>query len=92
MSKIKQRCINFLQKNNIDLDSEIDFDVNGEIHTLSFRYIIDTFMLTSKESQNVFFSALEKSTHSREGMGIEKFFEGMGQLLLMTHLSQKINN
>jgi len=32
--------------------------------------------------------ALEKSIKADEG--VEKFFEGMGQLLLMTHLSEKI--
>lgn len=89
MSEIKKRCIEFLANNNINLDSEIDFDVNGKIHTLSFRYITDTFMMASDESQLVFLTALEKSVNSKE-MGIERFFEGMGQLLLMTHLSKNI--
>lgn len=89
MSGSKERCIEFLKNNNINLDSEIDFDVNGEVRTLSFRYITDTFMMASDESQLVFLSALEKSVDSKE-MGIERFFEGMGQLLLMTHLSKNI--
>lgn len=89
MSEIKKRCIEFLANNSINLDSEIDFDVNGKIHTLSFRYITDTFMMASDESQLVFLTALEKSVNSKE-MGIERFFEGMGQLLLMTHLSKNI--
>jgi len=90
MSSIRQKCIEFLEQNNINLDSEIDFDVNGELHTLSFRYITDTFMMASEESQLVFLSALEKSTNSKDGMGVERFFEGMGQLLLLTHLSKNI--
>lgn len=90
MSETKQRCIDFLEENNINLDSEIDFDVNGGVHTLSFRYIMDAFMMASEESQLVFLTALEKSTESKDGMGIERFFEGMGQLLLMTHLSKNI--
>ncbi len=89
MNEIKKRCIEFLANNSINLDSEIDFDVNGKVHTLSFRYITDTFMMASDESQLVFLTALEKSVNSKE-MGIERFFEGMGQLLLMTHLSKNI--
>ncbi len=43
-------------------------------------------------SQNLFFlSALQKSINTKD-MGVDKFFEGMGQLLLMTHLSNKIVN
>ena len=90
MSETKQKCIDFLEEHNINLDSEIDFNVNGEVHTLSFRYITNAFMMASEESQLVFLTALEKSTNSRDGMGIERFFEGMGQLLLLTHLSKNI--
>ncbi len=90
MSEIRQKCIEFLAQNNINLDSEIDFDVNGKVHTLSFKYIMDAFMMASEESQLVFLAALEKSTNSKDGMGIERFFEGMGQLLLLTHLSKNI--
>lgn len=89
MSEVKQKCLEFLAQNSINPDSEIDFDVNGEVHTLSFRYITDAFMMASEESQLVFLTALEKSLYSKE-MGIERFFEGMGQLLLLTHLSKNI--
>lgn len=89
MSELEQKCKKLLQEQEIDLLSEIDFDVNGKIHTLSYEYIIDTFMQASDESRLVFFAALQKATQAKE-MGIEKFFEGMGQLLLMTHLSKNI--
>ncbi|MBE0515621.1 MAG: hypothetical protein IBX42_11815 [Sulfurimonas sp.] len=46
-------------------------------------------MMASDESQLVFLTALEKSLDSKD-MGIERFFEGMGQLLLLTHLSKNI--
>jgi len=88
MSKVSDACKSLLLKENIDLESSIDFDVNGELHTMSFEYIIDTYMQASKDSQLVFFNALEKAS-STDAMGIDKFFEGMGQLLLMTHLSEK---
>ena len=88
MNTIAQECKKLLLENNIDQFSEIDFDVNAKMHTLSFEYIIDTYMQASKESQLVFLSALQKALQS-DNMGVEKFFEGMGQLLLMTHLSEK---
>lgn len=89
MNETEEKCKQLLTENNVDIFSEIDFDVNGEVHTLSFEYITTTFMKASKESQLVFLAALQKATQA-ENMGIEKFFEGMGQLLLMTHLSDKI--
>ena len=89
MNKIEQQCKQVLTEQNIDIFSEIDFDVNGKVHTLSFNYIIETFMKASDESQEVFLTALKKALHV-EMMGADKFFEGMGQLLLMTHLSDKI--
>lgn len=88
MSKVSDECKKLLLEESIDSSSKIDFDVNGNVHTLSLEYIIDTFMQASDESQLVFLSALKKSINAK-GMGIDKFFEGMGQLLLMTHLSDK---
>ena len=90
MSSISQQCKKLLLEEGIDSFSKIDFDVNGKIHTLSFEYIIDTFMQASEESQQFFLDALKKSINAKEG-GIDKFFEGMGQLLLMTHLSEKFD-
>ena len=87
---ISNECKKLLLEESIDTASAIDFDVNGEIHTMTFEYIIETFMQASPESQLVFLAALQKSLQTGE-MGVEKFFEGMGQLLLMTHLSEKVN-
>ncbi|MFA6192807.1 MAG: hypothetical protein WC665_10695 [Sulfurimonas sp.] len=83
------KCKKLLIQEGIDINSEVDFDVNGKVHTLSFLYIIETFMKASSESQTVFFTALEKSLDAKE-TGVDRFFESMGQLLLMTHLSEKI--
>jgi len=91
MNKISNECKKLLLDENIDSFSKIDFDVNGKVHTMSFEYIIDTFMQASNESQLVFLSALQKSINAKD-MGIDKFFEGMGQLLLMTHLSDKFED
>ena len=89
MNKIAQECKKLLLQESIDTDSSIDFDVNGEVHTMSFEEIIDIYMQASDESQLVFLAALQKAINAKE-MGVDKFFEGMGQLLLMTHLSKNI--
>jgi len=89
MNNLELECKKIITENNIDIFSEIDFDVNGKVHTLSFNYIIETYMKASNESQEVFLVTLKKALHV-EDMGVNKFFEGMGQLLLMTHLSDKI--
>ena len=90
MNKISQECKKLLLSENIDANSNIEFDVNGKVHTMSFEYIIDTYMQASNESQLVFLSALKKSINAQD-MGVDKFFEGMGQLLLMTHLSKNLD-
>jgi len=88
MDAIQQECMKILEDKGINPISTIDFDVNGTVHSLSFSYIIETYMQASQESKLVFLTALKKAVDAKE-MGIEKFFEGMGQLLLMTHLSDK---
>ena len=85
----QNRCFELLESLGVNIDSSVEFDVNGKVHNLTFKYIIETFMQASNESQLVFFTALQKAAEAKN-MGIEKFFEGMGQLLLMTHLSDKL--
>jgi hypothetical protein len=88
---IANDCRELLKQEGVNSQSSIDFDVNGEVMTLTLDYIIDSYMQASDESQLVFYTALKKSLETKS-MGIEKFFEGMGQLLLMTHLSDKFEN
>lgn len=82
-------CKTILSNEGISPDSKIDFDVNGEVHTLTFGFVIESFMMASEVSQEAFVAALQKALSSGDD-GVQKFFEAMGQLLLMTHLSQKI--
>lgn len=89
MHQISRQCKQILIDEGIDANSTIDFDVNKEVYTMTFEYIIDTYMQASEESQLVFYTAMQKALDAKE-MGIDKFFEGMGQLLLMTHLSKNI--
>jgi hypothetical protein len=85
---IAKECKAVLQKEGINSLSSIEFDVNGEVMSLTLEYIIDAYMQASQESQLVFYRALQKSAESKV-LGIEQFFEGMGKLLLMTQLSDK---
>ena len=80
-----------LLQNNINTDSKIEFDVNGRYYGLTFEEIIDNYMQASDESQEIFYAGLEHSFDLGE-KGVEKFFEGMGQLLLMSHLSEKFES
>jgi len=85
---IAQECKSVLENAGINSQSNIDFDVNGEVMSMTLEEITDTYMQASQESQLVFLRALQKAAES-DAMGIEQFFEGMGKLLLMTQLSDK---
>ena len=85
---IAKECKELLKNAGINSQSNIDFDVNGEVMSMTLEEIIETYMQASQESQLVFLRALQKAAES-DAMGIEQFFEGMGKLLLMTQLSDK---
>ena len=86
-----KRCKELLLDQGINPASTVEFNVNGEIHTLSFQEIIETYMQASDEAQLVFITALQKAMEV-DNMGIQKFFEGMGQLLLVTLLDTSGND
>ncbi len=87
----QQECMEILKQEGINPASTVDYEINGEETSLTLEYIIDTYMLASEESQLVFLTAMKKSLETNT-IGIEKFFEGMGQLLLMSHLSDKFES
>jgi hypothetical protein len=89
MGAIEDRVKALLTMQGISLDSTIEYTVNEKPYTLSYRFIIESYMQASGEAKLVFLTALEKSQKVGE-MGVEKFFEGMGQLLLMGSLSEKL--
>ena len=82
-----KHCKELLLEKGVNPASTVEFNVNGTIYTLSFQEIIETFMQVSDEAQLVFVTALQKAIDT-DNMGIQKFFEGMGQLLLMSQLSE----
>lgn len=89
MRTIAQECKDIIKREGINLQSNIEYNVNEEIHTLTIEWIIDAYMQASVEMHQVFLDALKLSLEAK-GMGIDKFFEDMGQLILMTHLSSKL--
>ena len=90
MRSIGQQCKDIIKREGINLSSNIDYDINGEIQSLTIEWIIDAYMQASQETHQVFLDALKLSLEAK-GMGVDKFFEDMGQLILMTHLSDKID-
>ncbi len=90
MRSIGQQCKDIIKREGINLSSNIDYEINGEIQSLTIEWIIDAYMQASQDSHQVFLDALKLSLEAK-GMGVDKFFEDMGQLILMTHLSQKID-
>jgi len=88
MESTKQECKKIIKNEGINLQSVIEYDVNGEIHSLTIESIVDSYMEASKESQEIFLNALKTSLETKENK-LGDFFENMGQLLLMTHLSDK---
>jgi len=88
MRTISQQCKDIIKREGINLSSSIDYDINGEVHSLTIEWIVDAYMQASQETHQVFLDALKLSLEAK-GMGIDKFFEDMGQLILMTHLSEK---
>lgn len=89
MRTIQEQCKDIIKREGINLQSAIEYNVNDKIHTLTIEWIIDAYMQASEETHQVFLDALKLSLEAK-GMGIDKFFEDMGQLILMSHLSQKI--
>jgi hypothetical protein len=89
MKTLKEQCKDIIKDEGINLSSTIEYDINGEVHTLTIEWIIDTYMQASESTHQVFLDALKLSLEAK-GMGVDKFFEDMGQLILMSHLSDKL--
>lgn len=80
-----QECKQLLLDKNINPISSIEYDVNGEIHTLSLEWIISAFIKTEKKD---FFVDMLKEVVQGNESDIETFFQQMGQLVLMSSLSE----
>ncbi len=80
-----------LLEHHINPASTIEYDVNGNVHVYSLEEIAREYMKASDTSKTIFLQALEKAL--QEGKkGVQSYFEKMGQLLLMSTLSEKFES
>ena len=80
-----QKCKASLLERNINPASSIEYDINGEIHTLSLEWIIEAYLKTEKKE---FFIELFEKVLQGSDADIEQFFQQMGQLILLSSLSK----
>jgi len=77
-----------LLEHHINPASTIEYEVNGELHVFSLEEIAGSYMSASAESQQIFVAALDKALQEGK-QGVQSYFEKMGQLLLMSALSER---
>ncbi len=81
-----EECKQSLLDRGINPVSCIDYDINGEVHTLTLEWIISAYLQTEKKE---LFAGLFKKALEGKDADIELFFQQMGQLILMTSLSSQ---
>jgi hypothetical protein len=79
-----KKCKELLLDKNINPASSIEYDINGELHTLTLEWIISAYLETQK--RDLFIELFEKVMQDSNA-DIEIFFQQMGQLILMSSLS-----
>ena len=80
------RCKQLLLDKNINPISNVEYDINGQIHTLTLEWIIEAYLKTEKKE--LFVELFEKVIQGSDS-DIETFFQQMGQLILMSSLSDQ---
>ncbi len=83
-----QECKESLLEHDINPVSSVEYEINGEIYTLTLEWIIEAFLKTEKRE---LFMELFHKVIQGSNSDIEQFFQQMGQLILMSSLSQKTN-
>ena len=79
-------CKESLLDRGINPASSIEYEINGELHTLTLEWIVSAFIKTEKRE---LFMDLFNKVLKQSDADIETFFEQMGQLVLMSSLSEK---
>lgn len=79
-------CKESLLDRGINPASFIEYEINGELHTLTLEWIVSAFLKTEKKE---LFMDLFNKVLKQSDADIETFFEQMGQLVLMSSLSEK---
>ena len=78
-------CRQLLLDKNINPMSSIEYEINGELHALNLEWIMSAYLQTEKKE---LFVALFEKVLEGSNEDIEVFFQQMGQLILMSSLSQ----
>ena len=80
----KKDSVALLSREGINLTSNIEYNVNTKTYSFTIEEIIDAYMQASEDAQKVFYLTLKEAI---ENEAVNAFFEKMGQLLLMSSLS-----
>jgi len=83
---MQKRCKELLLSRNINPVSSIEYEINDQIHTITLDWIIEAYLKTEK--RELFIQLFEKVMQGSDA-DIESFFQQMGQLVLMSSLSDK---
>lgn len=81
-----QECKESLLDRNINPASSIEYEINTEPHTITLEWIISAYLQTEKKE--LFITLFEKALKGNDAE-IEQFFQQMGQLVLMSSLTQE---
>ena len=81
-----KKCKELLLDKNINPASSIEYEINNQTHTLTLEWIVSAYLKTEKKE--LFIGMFEKVIKGNN-TDIETFFQQMGQLVLMSSLSDK---
>ncbi len=79
-------CKESLLDRGINPASSIEYEINGDLHSLTLEWIVAAFLKTEKKE---LFMGLFNKVLKQSDADIETFFEQMGQLVLMSSLTEK---
>ncbi len=90
-TNITEICKNILMTKNINPASTIEYDVNGQVHTVTLEWIIEAYAGGNDKTKALFLSSLQTIADTHAG-NIKKYFEDMGQLVILTSFSENDTN
>ena len=88
---IVQICKEILLAKDINPASSIEYDVNGERYTVTVQWIIESYAKGNEKTQALFVSSLQTIADTNRD-NVKKYFEDMGQLIILTSMSQNDTN
>lgn len=77
-------CKKILLEEGINPVSTIEYEINGEIRTVTLEWIIESFMGASDETKQLFYDSLKKIAVAKNRLAMKEYFENMGKLLILS--------